>query len=118
MKYLIALSLLLASCNDTPFINHALKAEKAGACSTTSGDIKMVSNITGERYEFEYCLDENFDVKNYSIVRKGDSIVVSFPKSKSKTVSYKLYLDVDAKPAYHYITLGNQTIAIVHSDKF
>ena len=72
----------------------------------------MISNINGERYEFDYCLNEGFDEKAYTVERKGDSLVVIFPKSTSKTALYKLILDIDAKPAYHHIVLGDKTLEV------
>jgi len=119
MKYFLsaAVVFLFASCSNS-FINHEMKAVKMGACSSEITPIKMNSNINGERYEFEYCLDEDFDGKNYTIERKGDSLVVKFPPVTKKTALFSLTLDVDAKPAYHHITLGNQTLVIVPTDKF
>ena len=118
MKYLIFFTLILASCSDAPFINHELKAERIGDCTNDIESVKMNSNITGERYEFNYCMDDGFDGKNYTIERKGDSLLVKFPTKNKKKALYKLVLDVDAKPVYHYITLGDQTIAIVQATKF
>ena len=95
-----------------------MKAEKIGDCSNVAMPIKILSNINGERYEFNYCLDEDFDGKNYTIVRSGDSLLVKFQKNTKKTALFKLTLDIDAKPAYHHITLGDQTLEIVPTDKF
>ena len=119
MKYLfITLSCcLLLSCSDS-FINHKLKFEKLGDCSGYSESIKMISNINGERYEFFSCMDDNFDGKNYAIDRKGDSVIVSFPKTAShKKALFKLILDVDAKPNYHHISLDERGLTIVPSEK-
>jgi len=77
----------------------------------------MVSNINGERYEFQYCVEDGFDGKNYTIERKGDSLLVKFPATTKKTALYKLILDIDAKPAYHHITLGDQTLEIVPAER-
>lgn len=108
---------LLFSCSDS-FMNHELKFERLGECTGYSQSVKMISNINGERYEFYSCIDEGFDGKNYSIERKGDSIVVGFPKTaeKKKTL-YKLILDVDAKPGYHHIILDERELTIVPSEK-
>jgi hypothetical protein len=118
MKYFLTLTtiVLLSSCSNS-FINHKLKAEKMGACSNEVTPIKMISNINGERYEFEQCLDEGFDGKNYTVERKGDSLVVIFPKTAGKTALYKLILDIDAKPAYRNISLGGRTIAIAPAER-
>ncbi|GAB2812251.1 hypothetical protein [Ferruginibacter profundus] len=120
MKYfLTALTIiLLSSCGPDTFINHEMKAEKIGACTNDVVPVKMTGNINGERYEFQYCLDEGFDGKNYTIERSGDSLLVKFPAATKKTALYKLILDVDAKPAYHHIKLGEQTLEIAPTDKF
>lgn len=120
MKYILlaAIIFLFASCSDAPFINHTLKAEKIGPCTSGDETIRMEGNINGERYIFNDCLDDNFDGKNYTIVRTGDTLIVKFEKMSKKTALYKITLDVDAKPAYHHITLGGQTIAIAPTNKF
>jgi len=81
--------------------------------------VKMISNINGERYEFQYCLSDGFDGKNYTIERSGDSLLVKFPIATGKTALYKLTLDIDAKPAYHHITLGagGQTITVLPAER-
>ena len=96
------------------FINHDLKYEKMGDCREYAKDIKVNSNINGERYEFHSCMDEGFDGKNYTVERKGDSILVSFPKTtKKKQMLYSLTLDIDAKPAYHHIILDGNEITML-----
>ena len=108
---------LFFSCSDS-FINHDLKYEKFGDCTGMSESIKMISNINGERYEFYSCMDEGFDGKNYTVIRNGDSVIVNFPKSTAnKKTLYKLILDVDAKPRYHYIILDGRDLTIVPSEK-
>lgn len=119
MKYILTTALIItfSSCSNS-FINHQLKAEKIGDCTNETVPIKMNSNINGERYEFNLCLDDNFDGKNYTIDRSGDSLIVNIPVTTNKTALYKLTLDIDAKPAYHHIKLGDQTLVIVPTDKF
>lgn len=117
MKYMIIFlfSSLFISCSDS-FINHELKYEKLGDCRSTENNIQMTSNINGERYEFLCCLDDDFNGKNYTVDRAGDSIVVSFPKAiTKKQILYSLKLDIDAKPAYHHIVLDGKEITIIPS---
>ncbi|MBC7936639.1 MAG: hypothetical protein H7Y86_14910 [Rhizobacter sp.] len=120
MKYLLSVIVivLVCSCSDS-FINHTLKAEGSGECNEQPVPVKMISNINGERYEFQYCLGEGFDEKNYTVVRSGDSLLVKFPATGGKKFSYKLILDIDAKPPYRFITLGEggQTIPLVPSER-
>ena len=113
MKFFLSIILLNAccSCSDT-FINHKLSYEKNGACSNELPPVKILSNIAGERYEFVSCLGDDFDGKNYSVERTGDSIIVTFPKSRVNPVAYKLTLDIDAKPAYHHIILDGVDIPL------
>lgn len=113
MKYisLIAIIVLLTSCSDS-FINHELKAERIGDCKEEHNAVKIMSNINGERYEFEYCLEENYSGKDYKVERKGDSLIVSFPVATKKTTMYKLTLDINAKPTYHHILLGDKLIEV------
>jgi hypothetical protein len=113
MKYILILltTIALSSCSDT-FINHSLKYEKIGACTNEAIPVKVIANISGERYEFVSCLDDNFDGKNYLVERKGDSIVVSFPNTAETKSSFKLTLDIDAKPPYRSIILDGREILI------
>lgn len=119
MKYVTVLLFccLLFSCSNS-FINHKLKAERAGECNTYSQSIKMISNINGERYELFGCIDDGFNGKNYTVDRKGDSIIVNFPKTAgAKKALYKLILDVDAKPRYNLIILDGREINVVPSSR-
>ncbi len=120
MKYLLTVAAIIfcCSCSDS-FINHSLKAERSGDCSNQPPSVKMISNINGERYEFEYCLYEGFDAKDYTVTRVGDSLLLKFPVKEGKPVAYKLTLDIDAKPPYRFITLGEggQTIPIKPAER-
>jgi hypothetical protein len=95
-----------------------LNFEKLGDCTGISESIKMISNINGERYEFFSCIDDGFDGKNYTVVRKGDSVIISFPKTAAQPKAlFKLILDVDAKPNYHHIILDERELTIVPAEK-
>jgi len=119
MRYAVIITCccLFFSCSDS-FINHDLKFEKTGNCTGVLQPVKMISNINGERYEFVSCMDDGFDGKNYKVERKGDSILVSFPKTSGKAqAQYNLVLDIDAKPNYHHIILDGQELTIVPSER-
>lgn len=119
MKYpfIIICCCFLFSCSDS-FINHKLKSEKLGDCNGYSESIKMISNINGERYEFNSCLDEGFDGKNYTLLRTGDSIIVNFSRTAAQKKSlFKLILDVDAKPNYHHIIIDDREVTVVPTEK-
>jgi len=108
--------IIVCSCNsDQPFLHHALQAEKIGDCSQQPGNYKVESNNLGERYEFTACLDANFNEKDYSVTRKGDTILLQLPAGKAGATQalYKITLDIDAKPRYNHILLGNQLLEVV-----
>lgn len=115
MRYLLFILCggLLFSCSDS-FINHKLDFEKKGVCSDRPRTVKMLSNINGERYLFPVCMDEDFNGKGYTVERKGDSILVNFPKTTGKKqVSFDLVLDIDAKPRYGHIVLDGTDVTVV-----
>lgn len=115
MKYifLVVSAALLFSCSDS-FINHKLKYEKLGDCAAYSRTIKVLSNINGKRYEFFSCMNDGFDGSNYAVIRTGDSIVVSFPKTGNQKQSlFKLILDVDAKPGYQHMLLDDREVNFI-----
>jgi len=121
MKY-ITLFLLVAvvcSCNNNEaFINHKLTFVKMGDCSAGEKAGSMLSNIAGERYVFESCLDANFDGTKYAVDRVGDSLVVSFPKTDGPKNAFTITLDIDAFPVYNFIVLdGKEAIPIRHVEK-
>src|ERR1700716_4282863 len=103
MRLIIFLSIFLAfhSCASKPFLKHKLQYKKINSdCTAQDPGYKMNSNINGERYEFQECLDTDFDGKNYSVDRKGDTVVVSFAnvmKKKSKSL-FGITLDIDTYP--------------------
>lgn len=116
MKKLLlpAFLFLLLSCGNAPFVKHELKFEKKGGCGPFDPSVRMLSNINGERYELDACMDDDFDGKNYQLSRHGDSLLVSFPKSASKKQAlFHLTMDIDANPAYHYISLDGRSVTVV-----
>jgi len=121
MKIILAIVIVIvfSSCENKPFINSALKAEKSGDCSQRTTNCKVSANTNGERYEFDYCLKDDFDEKNYSVSRSGDTLVVSFPEpaATDNKQLYKLTLDIDANPKYNHIKLGDQVIDVSISNQ-
>lgn len=117
--YLLLLTLAFYSCsNNEPFINHTLAYEKTGECTAGEKTINMTSNIAGERYEFESCLNTDFAGKAYTVERKGDSLVVAFQRHDGEKAAFKITLDIDAFPVYDHIVIdGHEAIAIQHVEK-
>lgn len=121
MRYisLFLLITVVCSCNNKEaFINHKLEYKKTGDCGTdgVALNMNMLSNIAGERYMFDACLDADFDGKDLSIDRKGDSIIVAFARKKETGAVFRLTLDIDAYPVYHHIFFNGQEI-LVHQEQ-
>jgi len=111
------LILLGVSCNRKPFVNHKLKFEKiSDNCENLKPSFRMVSNVAGERYEFEKCLDANFTKDMMKISRVGDTVLVQFPKAAGQTVLDKMTLDVDSYPRYNFITIDDETFNVIPSN--
>ena len=74
----------------------------------------MTENTFGEHYEFNRCLVEGFNTDDYLIERKGDTLVLSFPKEQvnEQKALYKLDLDIHASPKYNFIKLGKEVLQI------
>lgn len=119
MKYTLLTGIIIffSSCSSS-FINHDLKYEKIGECGKENVPIRMISNINGERYEFQQCMNSDFNGKAYTITRDGDSIKVNFPKDGASQSLFRVTLDIDAKPAYHHIFLDGREIKVVPATKF
>ena len=75
----------------------------------------MVSNVAGERYEFEKCLGANFTKEMINIARQGDTVIVQFPKPERQPVLYKITLDIDSYPKYNFITVDGETFNLIPS---
>jgi len=105
------------SCNRKPFVDHKLKFEKiSDNCENLKPSFRMVSNVAGERYEFEKCLDANFTKDMIKVSRQGDTVLVQFPKNSGHGVLNKITLDIDSYPRYNFITIDDQTIDVIPSN--
>ncbi|MES2850208.1 MAG: hypothetical protein V4685_14210 [Bacteroidota bacterium] len=121
MKYisLFFLVAVVCSCNNNEsFINHNVEYKKIGDCSAGEKTINMTSNIAGERYQFEACLNSNFAGDAYTVERKNDSLVVSFQRVDGEKAAFEITLDIDAFPVYDHIVIdGHEAIEIKHVEK-
>ena len=108
--------LLAAACNRKPFVDHKLKFEKiSDNCENLKPSFRMVSNIAGERFEFEKCLPANFSKDQMKVSRQGDTVLVQFQQPTTQKVLYKITLDIDSYPRYSFITVDNETFIVTSS---
>jgi hypothetical protein len=114
-KTIIALLLIVViGCNRKPFITHKLKFEKiSDNCENLKPSFRMVSNVAGERYEFEKCLGGNFSKDQMAVSRLGDTVLVRFQKASTGNVLYKMTLDIDSYPRYNFITVDEETFNVI-----
>ena len=114
---LVIFLLLAVSCNRAPFVTHKLKFEKiSDNCENLKPSFRMVSNVAGERYEFEKCLDANFAKDMMKVSRQGDTVLVQFPRGTGQTVLDKITLDIDSYPRYNFITIDDETFNVIPSN--
>jgi len=114
---MIFMLLLVISCNRKPFVTHKLKFEKiSDNCENLKPSFRMVSNVAGERYEFEKCLGANFTKDMMKVARQGDTVLVQFPKATGQTILDKITLDIDSYPRYNFITIDDETFNVILSN--
>lgn len=107
-----------AACERKPFVNHKLKLELKGDCSKAESTFKLVSNIAGERYEFDKCLPADYDRDKLVSERRGDTVVVRFMNVPGEAnMAYHVILDIDSYPRYSFITIDGETYTITPSTR-
>jgi hypothetical protein len=101
------------SCKTKPHLSFKMKSEKiADGCSNVSHAFHMESNFAGERFEWEACLPSGQGHEGVTLEQKGDTVLVHMPAQGAAPAHFSLTLDVDAYPAYHFITVGDETYLI------
>ena len=107
----------LIACNRKPFVDHKLKFEKiSDNCENLKPSFRMVSNVAGERYEFERCLSANFTKEMVNVSRQGDTVLVQFQIGGTQQVLYKITLNIDSYPRYNFITIDGETFQVIPSN--
>lgn len=108
---------ILFSCNRKPYVDHKLNFEKiSDNCENLKPSFRMVSNVAGERYEFEKCLSPNFTKDMMNVSRQGDTIMVQFEKPAAQKILYKITLDIDSYPRYNFISVDGETFNVIPSN--
>ena len=114
------LIITMIACKRKPFVNHKLKLDKVSEdCREQQDYFRSISNIAGERFEFEKCLPAEFSKDNITSERKGDTVVVNFDKAAAsgRPVVYKVTLDIDSYPIYEFLTIDGTTFRMALTDK-
>ena len=117
---ILILSIYIISCDRKPFVEHKLKFEKvADDCKEQQSYFRLNSNFGGERYEFEKCLAADFNEEQLSTERRGDTVMVIFKKATENQNNkvYHITLDIDSYPAYHFLTIEQDTYSLTRKEK-
>jgi hypothetical protein len=111
---LMLVLVLFASCDlkSKPYLKHDIEYEKVGAdCSQDDDNVSVDANIIGERYVFTECLNSSF--KGECVVeRKGDTVEVKLGEPSTAKSLFKITLDINTRPAYHFLTINGNTIGV------
>jgi len=102
----------LVSCdNRTEYLKHDIELEKMGPCTEINDAVNIEANTIGERFVFEHCLNEN-DKEKSSVDRSHDTVFVKFVKSGNPDVRYKVTLDINTQPEYHFLSIDGHVFSI------
>jgi len=113
----LTLAFAILTCNRKPFVSHKLRFEKISEnCENLKPSFRMVSNVAGERYEFEKCLSASFSKDQLEVTRQGDTVMVRFEKPTAQALLYKITLDIDSYPRYNFITIDDETFNVIPSN--
>lgn len=120
ISLVVTIAIMTVSCHRKPFVEHKLKYDKVSDnCSEQQSYFRMISNFGGERYEFEKCLPADFKPDQFSAVRKGDTVLVSFvkPAEGKPKAAFHITLDIDSYPSYSFITIDDDTYIVAPTQK-
>ena len=110
---LLILSLCFFGCDRKPFVEHKIKSEKLNeTCAGLSPSFRITANFGGERFEFDKCLPADFNDDQVTSSRKGDTVLINFPKSTGKSAGFRITLDIDSYPNYHVVTVDDESYNI------
>jgi hypothetical protein len=114
MKILFVFLLVISvmGCKTKPFVRHSLDFEKiADKCDQPASSMSMNSNLNGERFELQSCLDADFKKEQITSSQPNDTtVVIKFERKNSTQALYKLTIDLDAYPRYSLLILDGDTI--------
>ena len=115
--YKLSMVILLFSCDfkSKPYLKHDLGFENlAGDCSQQKTSVNVDANTIGERYVFEECLEATFNGE-YLVERKGDTVEVKIGKASAAESLFKITLDINTRPTYHFLNINGNTIPVTVS---
>lgn len=121
MKYIffIVFAVFFWACNREAYVTTKVKLSRAAdGCTTVSTAMRSISNIGGERFEFQKCLPDDETQRRVIGERKGDTVVVRFDTkgATAPLATFDVILDIDSYPAYRFITIDDNTFPMTRED--
>ena len=108
------LAFLFFSCDfkSKPYLKHDIEFEKiAENCDRQNKQVSVDANTIGERYVFQECLGASFKGE-YAVERKGDTVEVKLGKPSGLQSLFRITLDINTRPTYHFLTINGNTIPV------
>jgi hypothetical protein len=113
---LIVFVMISCDISHKPYLKHHVTMEKLSErCLGKSDAFSMNSNINGERYVFQECLSADTDAEDVVIQRNGDTVSIQFSEKSATKKLFGFTIDINTQPRYNWLTIGNQTMAIIPS---
>jgi hypothetical protein len=103
---------VVASCdNRSEYLKHDIELEKLGACAQVNEAVSIEANTIGERFVFEHCLDDK-NTNKETVERSHDTVFVKFPDVRERNIKYKVTLDINTNPEYHFLSIDGNVFSI------
>jgi len=104
----------VSACETKPYLKHEIKFKKIREdCNGMDAAFRMNSNINGERYEFQRCLDTDFSKDKFQSLRRGDTVELHFDRTGTQQALYDIIIDIDSYPRYNFLTIDGETFPII-----
>jgi hypothetical protein len=121
MKFIFffAFVVFLYACNRDEYVTSKVKLSRvADGCTTVNAAMRSISNIGGERFEFQKCLPDDETQRRVIAERRGDTVVVRFDTkgATAPLATFDVILDIDSYPAYRFITIDDNTFPMTRED--
>ncbi|NCT73534.1 MAG: hypothetical protein GXC78_03315 [Chitinophagaceae bacterium] len=121
MKFIFffAFVVILCACNRDEYVTSKVKLSRvADGCASVSAAMRSISNIGGERFEFQKCLPDDEKQRRVIAERRGDTVVVRFDTkgATAPLATFDVILDIDSYPAYRFITIDDNTFPMTRED--
>ena len=113
--FIIVISLLMLACDVStkPYLKHEVELSYAtGSCNEKTA-MRVETNIIGERYHFQDCLQPGFSAKEVQVQRRGDTVAILYGRQSNTGQLVNFIVAIQTHPRYHFININGQTFPVV-----